>query len=124
MKISISAMTNSLDAQINPRFGRCQYLVFVDSDSMEFEAVSNEASGAMSGAGIQAAQTVATHGAQLVITGNVGPNAYKVLFAAGIKIVTIVTGTVREAVEQYKRGELKEIRGPTVGGHYGMGRKR
>ena len=124
MKICVSAVTNSLDAQIDPRFGRCQYFVLVDSDTMEFKAFSNVASGAMGGAGIQAAQTVAQKGARVVVTGNVGPNAYKVLSAAGIRIVTGVSGTVEEAVERYKRGELKEISGPTVGGHYGMGSER
>jgi len=89
---------------------------------MEFEAISNMASEAMSGAGIQAAQTVAKNLAKVVITGNVGPNAFKVLSTAGIRIVTGASGTVKEAVERYKRGELKEISRPTVGGHFGVGR--
>jgi predicted Fe-Mo cluster-binding NifX family protein len=120
MKICISAVSGSLDAQIDPRFGRCQYLVIVDSETMEFEAISNIAARAMGGAGIQAAQTVANKGAKIVITGNVGPNAYQVLSTAGIRIVTGASGTVKEVVERYEGGELKEISGPTVGGHYGM----
>jgi predicted Fe-Mo cluster-binding NifX family protein len=88
---------------------------------MQFEAVPNMASDATGGAGIQTAQTVASKGAKVLITGNVGPNAFQALSAAGIKIVTGAFGTVREVVEKYKRGELKETGAPTVGGHFGMG---
>lgn len=124
MKICVSAESNSLDAPIDPRFGRCPYFVIVDSENMQFEVIQNMASGATGGAGIQAAQTIASRGAKVLITGNVGPNAFQALSAAGIKIVTGAFGTVREVVEKYKRGELGETGAPTVGGHFGMGRER
>ena len=122
MKICVSAVANSLDAQLDPRFGRSPYFVIVDSENMQFEAISNMASGATGGAGIQASQIIANKGVKVVITGNVGPNAFQALSAAGIKIVTGAFGTVREAVEKYKKGELGETGAPTVGGHFGMGR--
>ena len=124
MKICVSAVANSLDAQLDPRFGRCPYFVIVDLESMQFEAIPNNASGAMGGAGIQAAQTIAGKGVAVLITGNVGPNAFQALSAAGIKIVTGAFGTVRESVEKFKRGELRETGAPTVGGHFGMGMGR
>jgi predicted Fe-Mo cluster-binding NifX family protein len=91
---------------------------------MQFEAIPNVASGAMGGAGIQAAQTIARKGAKVLVTGNVGPNAFQALSAAGIKVITGASGTVREAVEKYKRAELKETDEPTVRGHFGMGMGR
>jgi predicted Fe-Mo cluster-binding NifX family protein len=121
MRICVSASANSLDASVDPRFGRCPYFIIVDSETMQFEAVPNPASGAMGGAGIQAVQIIASKGAKAVITGNVGPNAFQALSAAGIKIITGAYGTVRDVVEKYKRGELKETNSPTVGGHFGMG---
>jgi len=124
MKICVSAVANSLDAQVDPRFGRCPYFVIVDSESMQFEDIPNMASGATGGAGIQAAQIIANKGVKLVITGNVGPNAFQALSAAGIKIVTGAFGTVRDVVEKYKRGELRETGSPTVSGHFGMGMGR
>jgi len=124
MKICVSAVANSLDAQLDPRFGRCPYFVIVDSESMQFEAIPNLSSAAMGGAGIQAAQTIASRGVKLLITGNVGPNAFQALSAAGIKIVTGAFGTVRDVVEKYKRGELRETGSPTVSGHFGMGMGR
>ena len=121
MRICVSASANSLDAPVDPRFGRCPYFIIVDSETLQFEAVPNPASGAVGGAGIQAVQIIASKGAKVVITGNIGPNAFQALSAAGIKIITGAYGTVREVVEKYKRGELKETNSPTVGGHFGMG---
>jgi predicted Fe-Mo cluster-binding NifX family protein len=121
MRICVSASAKSLDASVDPRFGRCPYFIIVDSETMQFEVVPNPALGAIGGAGIQAAQIIASKGAKVVITGNVGPNAFQALSAAGIKIITGAYGTVREVVEKYGRGELKETNSPTVGGHFGMG---
>jgi len=124
MKICISASSDSLDANVDSRFGRCPYFVIVDSETMEFNAILNDSINAAHGAGIQAAQTVANIGVNVVITGNVGPNSFNVLSASGIKIVTGASGNIREAVEKYKNGQLKEVGNPTVGGHFGMGRGR
>lgn len=121
MKIAVSATSESLDAQIDPRFGRCPHFVIVNSETMKFEAVPNTASGAMSGAGIQAAQTVASKGVKVLITGNVGPNAFQALSSAGINIITGVFGTVREAVERFKSGQLQKITAPTTSMGFGMG---
>jgi predicted Fe-Mo cluster-binding NifX family protein len=122
VKICVTSSGNTLDAPVDPRFGRTAYFIVVDSETMSFEAVSNTATGAMSGAGIQAAQTIASKGVNVIITGNVGPNAFQALASAGVKIVVGAYGTVREVIEKYKRGELRETRAPTVGGHFGRGR--
>ncbi|MGD8506970.1 MAG: NifB/NifX family molybdenum-iron cluster-binding protein [Candidatus Bathyarchaeota archaeon] len=119
MQICVTAVSDNLEAQIDPRFGRCPYFVIVDSETMEFEAVSNIATGSMSGAGIQAAQTIVSKGAEVVLTGNIGPNAFQALSTARIKVFTGVSGNVKEVVEKYKRGELKETNSPTVRGHFG-----
>jgi len=127
LKVAVSATAGSLDAQIDPKFGRCQYFLIVDTETMNFEALPNTAAGAMGGAGIQAAQTIANRGVQSVLTGSVGPNAFQALSAAGISIITGVSGTVREAVEKFKGGQLQKITAPTapmgfgMGGGYGMG---
>jgi predicted Fe-Mo cluster-binding NifX family protein len=122
MKICVSASAGSLDSDVDPRFGRCQYFVIVDSKTMEFSAILNDSTNAAHGAGIQAAQTVTNMGVKVVLTGNVGPNAFNVLSATGLKIVTGVSGSVRDAVEKYKNGQLQETDNPTVGGHFGMGK--
>jgi len=120
MKICVTATAGDLNVQVDPRFGRCQYFVFVDSDTMTFEAMPNEAIAAPGGAGIQAAQTVVNKGANMLISGNIGPNAFQVLSTAGVKVATGVNGTVKEAVEMYKNGGLSETGTSTVAAHAGM----
>ena len=119
MKISVTASGTTLDASVDPRFGRASYFMIVDSETMAFEAVSNASAGAMSGAGIQAAQTIANKEVDILITGNVGPNAFQALASTGIRIFVGANGTVREVIEKYKNGELTETQAPTVGGHSG-----
>jgi len=81
MKIALSATAPSLDAEVDPRFGRCRYFIIVDSQSMEFEAVDNSNAMAAGGAGISTAQMIASKGVEVVLTGNCGPNAYQTLSA-------------------------------------------
>jgi len=121
MKLAVSASGGDLSAPVDARFGRCAYFIIVDSETMEFESLANSSMGAMSGAGIQTAQMIANKGTEVVLTGNCGPNAFQTLSAAGIKIVVGVTGTVREAVERFKRGELQSIPQANVQAHFGAG---
>lgn len=121
MKICVTSTGPSLDAPVDPRFGRCQYFVIVDSETMEYEAMPNPSIGASGGAGIQAAQTVAGKGVGVVVTGNLGPNATQTLTASGIQMVTGASGTVRDAVEQYKSGGLSQTTSPTVPEYSGLG---
>ncbi len=122
MKVCLSSTSNSLEAQLDPRFGRCAYLIIVDIETMQFEAIPNLAAGTREGAGIFAAQTIANKGVNVLITGNVGPNAFRALSAAGIEIMTDASGTIREVVEKFKKNELKKTGVPTVGGHFGVER--
>lgn len=121
MKIAISSSGKDLDSQIDPRFGRCQYFIFVDPETMEFEVSENEGLMAMGGAGVQAAQLVVQKGVKALITGNLGPNAASALSGSGIKIYLVSSGTVKEAIEAYKTGSLREVSGATVPPHFGMG---
>jgi len=121
MKIAVSAIGTDLDAQVDPRFGRCQYFIIVDSDTLEFEAIENPNIGAMGGAGIQSGQLMADRGVQVVLTGNVGPNAFQTLSASGLQIITGVTGTVREAIQRFNSGQFQPVGGATVPDHFGVG---
>jgi predicted Fe-Mo cluster-binding NifX family protein len=121
MKVAVSSSGNHLDSPIDPRFGRCAYFVIVNTDDMSFKAFDNEGIALGGGAGIQSSQFVASKGAGAIITGNIGPNAVQTLSAAGIEIFTGQTGSVREAVERYRRGDIKPEGSPNVTDHHGMG---
>ena len=126
MKIAVSATAPHLDAVLDPRLGRCQYFLIVDTESMEFEAIENPAIMAPGGAGIQAAQLIVEKSVEAVVTGNCGPNAFQVLSSAGIPVLVGASGSIREAIESYKRGELQPTpqasTGPGAGMRGGMGR--
>jgi predicted Fe-Mo cluster-binding NifX family protein len=121
MKIAISSTGKDLDAQMDPRFGRCQYFALVDPETMKFELIDNPGLAAMGGAGVQAAQSVAQKGITALITGNLGPNAASALSATGIKVCLASGGTVRQVTEDFKAGKLKEVSGATVPSHFGTG---
>jgi predicted Fe-Mo cluster-binding NifX family protein len=121
MKICVTATEEGLSAQVDPRFGRCAYFTIGDPETMEFESIPNENISASGGVGIQSAQFVANKGVKVVLTGNIGPNAFNVLKAAGIKVITGVSGKLKDAVEAYRSGKLKPTEEvPTVSAHFGM----
>ena len=119
-KICVTSQGNNLDSQIDPRFGRCKYFIIVDTESLEFEAVENPNTSITGGAGIQSGQVVAEKGVKAVLTGNVGPNAFQTLQAAGIEVITGTYGTVKETIEKYKKGEFKPTQNPSVGSKFGV----
>jgi len=121
MKVAISANAPGLDADVDPRFGRCQYFAVGDPDTMKFEFIENASMTAGGGAGISAAQGIVDKGVKAVLTGNCGPNAYQVLDAAGIQVITGVSGKVKQAAEDFQTGKLKAASQPSVKAHHGMG---
>lgn len=121
MKIAASASSPDLSSAVDPRFGRCSYFIFVDPETMKFEAVENPHVSSPGGAGIQSAQFVADKGANVVLTGSCGPNAFQTLQAAGVEVIVGITGSVEQAVEQYKSGKLQPVSQPNVPPHFGMG---
>lgn len=123
-KICVTSQWNNLDAQVDPRFGRCKYFIIVDTDTLEFEAIDNSNISITGGAGIQSGQVVASKDVKAVLTGNVGPNAFQTLQAAGIDVVIGVSGTVKEAIGKYKKGEFKSTQNPSVGSKFGMPEKK
>jgi predicted Fe-Mo cluster-binding NifX family protein len=121
MKIAVTSVGPSLDDQVETRFGRCAYFLVIDSDTLEFEPIQNPNISAGGGAGIQSAQLLANKDVEVVLTGNCGPNAFQTFGAAGIQVITGVTGQVRKAVHMYKSGAMTGASAPSVESHFGMG---
>jgi predicted Fe-Mo cluster-binding NifX family protein len=120
MKIAITSTGQTLDSQVDPRFGRAAFFIIVDTETTDFSVIENESVSAAGGAGISSAKAVIDAGAEAVLTGNCGPNAERTLTAAGVKLYTGVTGTVAEAVKLFKSGKLAKTSGPNVESHFGM----
>ncbi|MFB3925842.1 MAG: NifB/NifX family molybdenum-iron cluster-binding protein [Syntrophales bacterium] len=120
MKICITSEGPSLDSKVDPRFGRCRYFIIVDTDTLEFKALENRQTEVSGGAGIQSGQFISSNGARAVMTGNVGPNAFQTLQAAGIDIFTGISGTVRDALRRYREETLTKTQAPTAGSKAGL----
>lgn len=119
MKVVISAQGDTPDCEVDPRFGRAKHFLVFDTETDSYTPLSNAQNlQAAQGAGIQAGRSVADSGAQVVLTGNCGPKAFRVLQGAGIRVFVGVTGTVKQAVESFQKGELNEAEAPNVEGHW------
>lgn len=119
MKIAVTSKGTDLNAQVDPRFGRAPYILIIDSETMECKALDNsENVNAFKGAGIQAGTMISENGAEVLMTGFCGPNAFKIIEAAGIKVVSSVSGTVKEAVELFKSGAVVYTDAANVEGHW------
>jgi len=119
MKIIVTSDGPGLNSRVDPRFGRAKHFVLVDTETGETSSHDNAQNlNAPQGAGIQAAQTVARLGAEAVLTGHVGPKAFTTLQAANVAVYTGVSGTVKEAIEQFKSGKLTPAAKADVEGHW------
>ncbi len=121
MKIIITASSNKIEQPFNPRFGRAEYFMLVDSDTHKWEAFSNPAASARGGAGPQAVQFIDSKKPDVVISGRYGPSAYAALEAAGIKAYIATDGTVSEVLKQFFDGQLEQAVGSSGPGMHGGG---
>ena len=119
MKIAITSTGKALDSHLDPRFGRAEYFIIVDPETMVFEALENSQNFDLpQGAGIQAGKTIADNKVDALITGHCGPKAFKVLQAAGVKIMTGASGKIADVIAQFKRGELETATEADVEDHW------
>ncbi len=119
MKIAITALGNKLDQPFSPRFGRADYFIVYDTETKEWEAHANPGANARGGAGPLAVQFITKTGAQAVISGRYGPNAFNALKAAGLEAYIAESGTVAEVVQQFADGKLKQTFEATGGELHG-----
>jgi predicted Fe-Mo cluster-binding NifX family protein len=119
MRVVATSQGPTLDSPTDPRFGRARYLILVDTDTGEYSSVDNDINlNAAQGAGIQTGKKVVELKAQAVVTGHVGPKAFLVLNAGNVSIYTGASGTVSQAIEQFKSGLLKQAQSANVEGHW------
>ena len=121
MKVAVSASGKDPASQLDPRFGRCRYYLIIETDNMAVEAYENPNVLQGGGAGIQSAQFVVSKGAEAVITGRCGPNAFETLNAAGIKLYAGQEGRIKDVVEKLKQGQMNLVTEANAPSHAGTG---
>jgi predicted Fe-Mo cluster-binding NifX family protein len=123
MKIIITASSDQIEGSFNPRFGRTEYFILIDSVTGKWEALTNPAQMTGGGAGPQAVQFIAAHKADVVISGRFGPNAFSALEVSGIKIYTAIADTVNGVLDQFSAGQLTQASEASGPGMHAGGRK-
>ncbi len=119
MKIIITATGTNLESEVDPRFGRAQYFLLVDTETEEILPIDNDQNlQAASGAGIQSAEAIVKNEAEVLLTGHCGPKAFRALTSAGVKIVHGVEGSVKTAIDKFKKGEYQFASSADVASHW------
>jgi predicted Fe-Mo cluster-binding NifX family protein len=119
MKIAITSADGTLEGMVDERFGRSRKLIIYDREEKNFTVIDNAVNmGAAQGAGIQSAQNVINSGAKAVVSGHLGPNAFRVLQAAGVEVYVASNMTAAQAIQAYEQGKLAKLAGPDVNGHW------
>ena len=103
MKIAVSSDSSNLNARVAQRFGISPYLIIVDPETMEIEAIPNPGAAGKQAAGVEAVVLAISKEVDAVLTGYCSPTAVKYLADNGIDVVAGVKGTVAEAVAQYRK---------------------
>ncbi|RKD34260.1 NifB/NifX family molybdenum-iron cluster-binding protein [Thermohalobacter berrensis] len=119
MKICLSSTGKGIESKLDIRFGRCQYFVIVDTETNEAKAIYNKGADSPQGAGVTAADTVLEQGVDVVITGNVGPNAMKLLSKGDIEIYKGTENSLKDNIEKFKEKSLNKIT-KSVKAHSGL----
>ena len=120
MRVAITASGENLDSPVDRVFGRARYFVITDPEGTNVEVLENSQNvNAAQGAGIQAARQIANKSVDILLTGNVGPNAFRALEAVSIRVYQFESNilTVRDALTAWKDGRLQEVKAPTAKGH-------
>ncbi|MGM0608550.1 MAG: NifB/NifX family molybdenum-iron cluster-binding protein [Candidatus Muiribacteriota bacterium] len=119
MIIAVPTTGNNLDSLVDSRFGRTRGLIFYNTDNGEYDFIENsQIDDLPQGAGVQTSKLVIEKKADVLISGHIGPNAYKVLAMSNIEIFSKGYGTVKEAIEDYKNHKLSKLENADKPGHW------
>lgn len=110
MKIGISANGKNKEDLLEIHFGRCEYFQVYDLESNTSKVVENKGILASGGAGIAAANQMIDEGIDVIISGSLGPNAFKLISKAGIKSYKCDEIPIKDVLIKYSNNDLEEIK--------------
>ena len=123
MRVAITSKGKTIDSEIESRFSRSPFFVIVNTETGHLKAFENPGASAMDAACVGAVKFLVDRAVKAVITGNVGHNAFVTIQDTPIRIYLGATGTVREALENFKKRKLSRAKEPSVGFKEGLRKK-
>ena len=108
MKIMFATNEPTLESQIADRFARAPYFLIYEDETGKYQVVENNADMAH-GMGPKAVQIAIDNDAKVVISALPGENAMEALKSSEIDVYDGRGLKVSEALEKFKKGELKKV---------------
>jgi predicted Fe-Mo cluster-binding NifX family protein len=102
-----SEENNGLDSTLSHHFGRCPYYVFVEIENDQIrnvEARENPYFNAHAPGVVP--EFIAKQGANVIVTGGMGPQAIDWFKRLGVQPITGASGKVRDVLNDYLTGKL------------------
>lgn len=109
MILAVGSTGYYLKSNVDPRFNLCRYFILYDDESKKSRVLDNSVRIAAGDEGVMTAQILAKRGVNVVLTGDIAPQAVKVLEAAGLSVFTVISGTVKQAIGKYLTCELSPL---------------
>ncbi|MFP4480877.1 MAG: NifB/NifX family molybdenum-iron cluster-binding protein [Desulfohalobiaceae bacterium] len=125
MKIAVSSAGQTLHDELDLGFGRCPGFLIYDTETQSVFFLDNTQNRDLpQGAGTSAAQMIGAEGVDVLISGNIGPNALQALNQANIEVFASTAKTVQEAIQAWDRNELQRVSSAASLGGAGQGMGR
>lgn len=120
MRIAMPVERAEMSTEVCVSFGRAPYFLIYETDTKEAEFITNTAVSSAGGAGIQAAQVIVDHKADVLLTPRCGQNAVDVLEGGGVKLYKTANLSAQTNIDEFEKGNLALL-GQVHPGFHGRG---
>jgi len=110
MLLLIGSDGNSPESPVAKRFGHANYFITYNTDAKTFEALEN----IEEEHDHKNLEGFINQGVEVFIAGNVGPHAFEIMNTPKTKIYLARNMAVRDAIEKFTAGELRQLTEPTM----------
>lgn len=104
MKIAITSTGNTIDSELDARFGRCSYFAIYDTQTKEIEFVKNPNMDANNGAGPASVKFIASYNVEKAVSGEFGIKIKSLMNDLNIQMIILQDKkTIKEVVEMLNK---------------------
>ncbi|MGD8781198.1 MAG: NifB/NifX family molybdenum-iron cluster-binding protein [Ignavibacteria bacterium] len=123
-KIAVAIKEPGMQSNLSDVFGRCSYFLLFDTANKTEKTLVNPFAKTFGGAGIQSAHLLIENNVDVLITGNIGINAQRILNSADIKIYKCSNENAKNAIRLFIEDKLDTITADVPAGNGNKHRRR